>query len=131
MSEDNAISEGFCSTNNGAEGVSDIPEPNGGIFNFVITREELRKKREELHNITDSRFVKEMVGVMRRLVLDTNERGKKSYTYHYVLDDIEKKDLLSEIQKRVADMFVDSVVTLDVNFLPYVKIKVDWNEDKN
>ena len=94
MSEDNAISEGFCSTNNGAEGVSDIPEPNGGIFNFVITREELRKKREELHNITDSRFVKEMVGVMRRLVLDTNERGKKSYTYHYVLDDIEKKDLL-------------------------------------
>ena len=42
---------------------------------------------------------------------------------------MEKKVLLSEIQKRLTNMFMDSVVTI-WNHNQYVKINIDWNEYK-
>ena len=109
------------------ETVEHWPERNKGIFTF--TREELRKKREASQKNIDSKFIEEMIGVMKILVLDANEKGKTSYTYNYCIDDMEKKVLLSEIQKRLTNMFMDSVVTI-WNHNQYVKINIDWNEDK-
>jgi hypothetical protein len=106
------------------------------MMSSIFTREDLRKryeKAQETRHIYDLRFVENALRTIKNGVLKANDAGDKSYTFIFGRGEPNSPVLIEEIRKRVSTMFVDSNVTVQRDFLNYVKIIVVWDayEDGN
>uniref|UniRef100_A0A6C0EKW7 Uncharacterized protein n=1 Tax=viral metagenome TaxID=1070528 RepID=A0A6C0EKW7_9ZZZZ len=107
-------------------------------FTTVITRDDLRKKYEEALQAKEEQerdFVERAVDDIQYGVLQANERGETNYKRMFMCHECKKREVIEEIRDRVANIFVDSVVTLQEHksmaYLTssYLIIVVQWDHD--
>jgi c-di-AMP phosphodiesterase-like protein len=107
-------------------------------FTTVITRDDLRKKYEEALQAQKKKerdFVERAVDDIQYGVLQANERGETNYKRMFMCHECKKREVIEEIRDRVADIFVDSVVTLQEHESmayhkgTYLSVVVQWDHD--
>jgi hypothetical protein len=107
-------------------------------FMTVFTRDDLRKKYEEVlqaQKKKEQAFIEKSVDDIQYGVLQVNERGETNYKRMFMCYECKKWEVIKEIRNRVANIFVDSVVTLHEHksmaypTSSYLKIVVQWDHD--
>lgn len=107
-------------------------------FTAVITRDDLRKKYEEAletQNKKERDFVERAVDDIQYGVLQANERGETNYRRLFMCHECKKREVIEEIRNRVANIFVDSEVTLQEHASmayhkgTYLGVAVQWEHD--
>ena len=107
-------------------------------FTAVITRDDLRKKYEEAletQKKKEQAFIEKAVDDIQYGVLQANERGETNYKRMFMCHECKKREVIEEIRNRVANIFVDSVVTLQEHKSmayhkgTYLGVAVQWEHD--